>query len=72
MAENVINKFIKNDITVLVSCYDNLCKATNAIINRQHSEILKLSIGGSHIFILSCHVGIKKYKRQQVDIGILF
>jgi hypothetical protein len=47
MAGNVMTNFIRNDIAVLVSCNDNLCRATNAIINRQHMEILKLSTDGS-------------------------
>jgi hypothetical protein len=51
MAGNVINNFIKDDLAVLVSCNDNLCKAANAIINRQHIEILKLSTdGGQNIY----------------------
>ncbi len=47
MAGNVATNFVKNYIAVLVSCNDNLCRATNAIINRWLIETLKVSTDGS-------------------------
>jgi hypothetical protein len=72
MAGNVITDFIKNDIAVLVNCNDNLCRAMTQLLIDQAWKYLNYPLMEAEIFILSCNVGIKKYKLQQVDIGILF
>jgi hypothetical protein len=72
MAGNVIINFIKNDIGVLVSCNDNLCRATTQLLINNAWKYLSYPLMEAKIFILSCNVEIKKYRLQQVDIGILF
>jgi hypothetical protein len=72
MAGNVITNFIKNDIAVLVSCYDNLCRATTQLLIDNVWKYLSYPLMEAKIFIISCNVEIKKYKLQQVDIGVLF
>ncbi len=72
MAGNVVTNFIKNHLTVLVSCKDNLCGAMTQLLIDKAWKYLSYPLMEAKIFILSCNVGIKKYKLQQVDIGILF
>jgi hypothetical protein len=72
MAGNLINNFIKNDMGVLVSCIDNLCRAETQLLIHNAWKYLSYPLTETKIFILSCNVGTKKYKVQQVDIGILF
>ncbi len=72
MAGNVVTNFIKNDIAVLVSCSDNLCRAMTQLLIDKALKYLSYALMEAKIFILSCNIGIKKYKLQQVDIGILF
>ncbi len=60
MTGNVITNFIRNDIAVLVSCNDNLCRAKKAIVNRQHMKYLSYPLMEAKIFILSCNVEIRK------------
>jgi hypothetical protein len=72
MAGNLITNFIKNDIAVLVSCYDNLCRATRQLLIDNAWKYLCYPLMEANIFILSSNVEIKKYRLQQVDIGILF
>jgi len=72
MGANVITDFIKNDIAVLVSCNDNLCKATRQLLIDNTVKYSSYPLMESKIFILSFNVEIKKYKLQQADIGILF
>jgi hypothetical protein len=72
MAGNVITNFIKNDIAVLVICYENLCITTTQLLIDNAWKYLSYPLMEAKIVILSCNVKIKKYKLQQVDIGILF
>jgi hypothetical protein len=72
MGGNVLTNLIKNDIAVLVSCNDTLCRAMTQLLIDKAWKYLSYPLMEAKIFILSCNVGIKKYKLQQVDIGILF
>ncbi len=72
MTGHVITNFIKNDITVLVSCNDNPCRATTRLSIDNTGKYFSYPMMKAKVFILSCNTEIKKYKVQQVDIGILF
>ncbi len=72
MAGNVVNNFIENDIAVLVSCNDNLCRAMTQLLIDNTWKYLSYPLMEAKIFFLSFNVEINKYRLQQVDIGILF
>jgi hypothetical protein len=72
MAGNLITNVIKNDMSVLVNCNDNLCRATMPLLIENAWKYLSYPLMEAKIFIVSCNVEIKKYKLQQVDIRILF
>jgi hypothetical protein len=62
MARNVITNFLKNDIAVLVSCNNNLGRATTQLLIDKAWKYLSYPLMEAKIFILSCNVEIKKYK----------
>ncbi len=69
---NVVTNFIKNDIAVLVSCDDNLCRAMTQLLIDKAWKYLSYPLMEAKIFILSFSVEINKYRLQQSDICILF
>jgi hypothetical protein len=72
MARNVVNNFIENDIAVLVSCNDNLCRAMTQLLIDKAWKYLSYPLMEAKIVFLSFNVEISKYRLQQVDIRILF
>ncbi len=72
MAVNLITNFIKNDMGFLVSFNDNLSRATMQLLIDNAWKYLSYPLTEAKIFVLSGNVELKKYKLQQVDIGILF
>ncbi len=71
MIGHVITNSIKNDIAVLVSFNDNLCRATIRLSVDKIGKFLNYPLMKGKIFILSCNAELRKYEVQQVDIGIL-
>jgi hypothetical protein len=63
---------MKNDIAVLVSFNDNLCRATTRLSVDKIGKYLNYPLMKGKMFILSCNAEIRKYEVQQLDIGILF
>jgi hypothetical protein len=72
MAGHIISNCIKNGTALLDSCNDNLCGATTQLLIDNAGKYRSYPLLEAKIFILSCNLEIKKYKLQQVDIGILF
>ncbi len=70
MTGNVVTNFTKNDIAVLVSCNDRLCRAITQFLIDKAWKYLSYPLMEAKIFILSCTVGIKKYKVQIFRLSI--
>jgi hypothetical protein len=70
MAGNVVTNFTKKDIAVLVSCNDNLCRAMAQLLIDKAWKYLSYPLMEAKIFILSCNVGINKYKLQLFRLSI--
>jgi len=60
MAGNVLIDFMKNDIAVLISCNDNLCRATTQLLMDNAWKYLSYPLMEAKLFIVSCNVEIKK------------
>jgi hypothetical protein len=71
MIGHVKTNSIKNDIAVLVSLKDNLCRATIRLSVDKKGKFSNYPLMKDKIFILSYNSEIRKYEVQQVDIGIL-
>jgi hypothetical protein len=72
MTGHVITNFTKDEIAVLITCNDNLCRATTRLSIDNTGIYLSYRLMKAKIFILSHNAEIKKYQLQQIDIGILF
>jgi len=72
MTGHVITNFTTDEIVLLTSCNDNLCRATTRLSIDNTGIYLSYPLMKAKIFILSRNAEIKKYELQQVDIGIVF